>query len=182
MNNCTFTNGSSIYNGTNFINCSYVNTNDERKQSLGQKIFVYTIMTILCLFLVIFVCTIFNEILKSLTCFSKKEIIDYKLDTYSFSMKNCTLIKPNDTHDTLSDGDCSICLDKLINFSDPNDIDDLLKINKCGHVFHSNCIFPWFNQRFRSAQQIDCPLCRTVLKSVYINIPYVVYSNDSGSE
>jgi len=43
----------------------------------------------------------------------------------------------------------------------------LLKINKCNHIFHINCIYPLFNKHNR---KIDCPLyCQiiNIINNVY---------------
>lgn len=43
---------------------------------------------------------------------------------------------------------CSIC---LVSYDHPYDIVSVLK---CGHVFHTDCVSSWLNQRD------TCPLCR----------------------
>lgn len=46
---------------------------------------------------------------------------------------------------------CPICQENLINGESPENY-----VNKCGHVYHSNCILPWWDR----APEQNCPQCR----------------------
>ena len=48
----------------------------------------------------------------------------------------------------LPDNTCSICLDEY------KEDDILVKLN-CNHIFHKDCLEPWFNDNNK-----NCPLCR----------------------
>jgi hypothetical protein len=50
-----------------------------------------------------------------------------------------------------SDNICSICLDN----------DGELYSLKCGHVFHKNCIFSWYNKLAHNDISFNCPNCRS---------------------
>ena len=77
---------------------------------------------------------------------------------YNFLVKNCLIINKFDQKE---EDDCPICLDKLKETEDINAGDKLLKIKACGHVFHANCIYPWFDTQFRdNKHSLNCPLCR----------------------
>jgi len=118
------------------------------------------------------------------TCL-KKSVCHYKTnvqinnlnDTYSFVVKNCTVIKPNSELVEGGGEDCSICIEKLL----VNNENKLLKINKCKHIFHLECIYPWFNEKYTSHNQVDCPLCRQSIDTISINIPNRSYSDNSES-
>jgi len=49
--------------------------------------------------------------------------------------------------------DCAICLDKLI-------INKKEKRLLCGHIYHKDCILPWFQIKF------NCPLCKMSFEDV----------------
>ena len=107
-------------------------------------------------------------------CYKDPIILTYQTEVYNFSVENCSLINPNRlTDEPIPNSDCAICIDPLINLNDPKQQRDLLKINKCQHLFHINCVYPWFNQRFSSSQDLDCPLCRTKLNRILIDIPTI---------
>jgi hypothetical protein len=77
---------------------------------------------------------------------------------YNFLVKNCLIM---DKLDQKEEDDCPICLDKLNGTDDINDGDKLLKIKTCGHVFHANCVYPWFDTQFKdNKHSLNCPLCR----------------------
>lgn len=46
---------------------------------------------------------------------------------------------------------CLICQENLINGESTDNY-----VNKCGHVYHSNCILPWWDR----APEPNCPQCR----------------------
>ena len=49
-------------------------------------------------------------------------------------------------------GDCSICLESLINSLEIHK--NIVLIKNCQHMFHKKCIFSWFNN------SLNCPNCR----------------------
>uniref|UniRef100_A0A6C0IXQ9 RING-type domain-containing protein n=1 Tax=viral metagenome TaxID=1070528 RepID=A0A6C0IXQ9_9ZZZZ len=130
--------------------------------------------------------TIKAKIFKLVTCFycKSRKIIEYRIDTYDFSVKNCKIINPNFTDIELElDETCSICLENLINIDEPKQQTDILVINKCKHKFHVDCIYPWFNSKYIQHKDLDCPLCRTVVDNVEYKKDEVVidvsgYSSD----
>jgi hypothetical protein len=63
------------------------------------------------------------------------------------------LINLFDESDFIADMDCSICCEEI-------ECHDL-RITKCGHSFHINCINEW--TKIKS----NCPMCRTVLFNDY---------------
>ena len=88
-----------------------------------------------------------------LCCF-KKTHEETTAQEYDFLVKNCLIIDKLNKED-----DCPICLDKLN--ETVNGGDKLLKIKACGHVFHKNCIYPWFDVQFKdNKDSLNCPLCR----------------------
>ena len=212
--NCIFLNRTN--QTLNFTNCSFKptdsnfanNSNDDENVSIEAKIFVYTILAILCCFLTllfIFFCfCIFDSLkeslsekirsvkncfkrcficLKTVFCLKKERILTYNQNKYQFSVKDCTIIKPNEIDQSINlQTECPICMDSLINLTDPKKQQDILMINKCNHKFHTDCIYPWFNTRFMNEQPLDCPLCRTEIDQVVIKIPMentYNYSSDS---
>lgn len=46
---------------------------------------------------------------------------------------------------------CLICQENLINGESTDNY-----VNKCGHVYHANCILPWWDR----APEPNCPQCR----------------------
>lgn len=54
---------------------------------------------------------------------------------------------------TLRNTTCAICID------DFKCEDQLIKLPKCNHIFHRNCILPWF------ARNNTCPICRQVFQT-----------------
>jgi hypothetical protein len=196
ITNCTFLN---ITNNLSTTNCSFSPLEQHNNEvGLATKIFVYTFLGILSIFLTAFVCLIGSIILDCIKnyfkknnnnflycfrcCLKKPHTILYKQNMYDFSVKNCTLINPKLIKDELIiDTDCSICLDKLINLSDPKSQEKILKINMCEHQFHVECIYSWFNTRFSSEHIIDCPLCRTEIGHVSITIPRYYSNSDNDS-
>jgi hypothetical protein len=49
---------------------------------------------------------------------------------------------------------CSVCLENI----DPEPSTDVIRINQCGHYFHTTCVAPWFE-----GQSGNCPNCRAQL-------------------
>ena len=60
------------------------------------------------------------------------------------SLNNSELI---DYTDDLKGVMCTICLDEYENM-------DILRKTKCGHIYHDECVTPWFNK------SPTCPVCR----------------------
>ena len=52
------------------------------------------------------------------------------------------------------DSTCCICVEELKPESE-------VKITKCGHFFHNECLFQWIEQKLPTP---DCPFCRTKFK------------------
>lgn len=53
--------------------------------------------------------------------------------------------------------ECTVCLEPIVN--------NHIKLN-CDHIFHKNCISPWFNNNNNT-----CPTCRTIVsKSIMISL------------
>ena len=104
---------------------------------------------------------------------------------YNFLVKDCLIIDKLDKH--YLEEDCSICLEKLINNEetvDTTEQDNLLKIKSCGHVFHANCIYPWFDTQFKNNKDsINCPLCRESINILWQkptrNISEISYTSRS---
>jgi len=61
--------------------------------------------------------------------------------------------------------DCSICLEKLVEWIDQDGIDENVVTLKCGHKFHPHCIQVWLNEQADSFpwQKWSCPYCRKPL-------------------
>jgi hypothetical protein len=53
------------------------------------------------------------------------------------------------------DVECAICLDTL-------NENNRIKLNECGHIFHSNCFKLWYLKRD------ECPICRANIKYHFI--------------
>jgi len=99
---------------------------------------------------------------------------------YNFLVKNCLIINKFDQKE---ENDCPICLDKLKETDDMNQGDKLLKINACGHVFHANCIYPWFDVQFKdNKHSLNCPLCRESVNILWEKPTKEMSSVSSGSE
>lgn len=57
-----------------------------------------------------------------------------------------------DDSDNLIDMECSICQETIDNKT------DIIKLNKCSHIFHKSCMYEWVDAKGKT-----CPLCRSVL-------------------
>lgn len=74
------------------------------------------------------------------------------------------LIYPVELKDIIHEK-CTVCLESLIikdqvnkKLNDKN-ISNIIKLNKCNHKFHRDCITPWLEHNF------TCPICRMSYKN-----------------
>lgn len=156
-------------NITRNISAGYNITNDIDNKSTNYNgaIIVLTLIS----FIVLMCCfSCFSDVIykcckKTTTkitkcCFKLKRT--KKKNDYNFIVKNCLIIDKLENKENCliidkfeNNENCPICLDQLINN------EKLLKINSCGHIFHSNCIYPWFDVQFKDNKySLNCPLCR----------------------
>ena len=167
------------YNLTWGYNLTNSSTDDDTKIYTGEIIFLSFISIIIlmccfaCFFDVVYKCQ--KNISKKIRncCFTVKNsyvvcccLTNYKKNheittthDYHFLVKNCLII--DKLQKEYLENECPICLDKLKETDDINTGDKLLKIKACGHMFHTNCIYPWFDVQFKNNKHsLNCPLCR----------------------
>ena len=60
------------------------------------------------------------------------------------------------------DAACSTCLEPLT--------DDVVRMVKCGHMFHCTCILPWFQSR--AQRRGSCPNCRADFEPEPLRVPH----------
>lgn len=70
---------------------------------------------------------------------------------------------------------CPICQENLIN---QDSLDNY--VNKCGHVYHSNCILPWWDR----TPEPTCPQCREpcnidTITKIYLTVDDTPVNSDS---
>lgn len=73
---------------------------------------------------------------------------------------------------------CPICQENLISKESPDNY-----VNKCGHVYHSNCILPWWDR----TPEPTCPQCREpcnidTITKIYLTVDDTVASGDSSNK
>jgi hypothetical protein len=66
------------------------------------------------------------------------------------------------TEDTLLKHTCSICFEERDDMT-ATTLDDFV-ITKCGHIFHKNCLQPWFINK--EIEDRICPYCRAVVENI----------------
>lgn len=87
-------------------------------------------------------------------------------DNYNFGVKNCLVIESGSKLiKKIGNAECAICIENLMDLLEKEPT-SLLKINKCGHIFHIDCIYPWFNEKYKHGGVIDCPLCRQKIYTI----------------
>ena len=58
--------------------------------------------------------------------------------------------------------DCSICQEILVNLA-PRYRDRQVRVLRCNHAFHDDCIQGWITSQQRSNRQAVCPTCRQII-------------------
>jgi hypothetical protein len=42
----------------------------------------------------------------------------------------------------------------------------IVKVNPCGHIFHSTCLSPWIDSKIKNDTNATCPVCRYILVKI----------------
>ena len=196
------TNGSNLsteYNLTLGHNLTNSSTDNHSKNYTGEIIFlsfigiVVLMCCFVCLFDVVYKCQKYTAKKIRNCCFKIKNSYvlccfkNYKETheeiteiNYNFLVKNCSIV---DKFEQKEEDECPICLDKLRETDDINGGDKLLKIKACGHVFHANCVYHWFDTQFKdNKDSLNCPLCRKHVNILWEKPTKEISSVSSGSE
>jgi hypothetical protein len=67
----------------------------------------------------------------------------------------------HETLETETEEICAICIEDF-------KIEDSTIILKCGHIYHSSCIQPWFNEQIHNDKQAVCPLCKDIQEIIFM--------------
>ena len=58
---------------------------------------------------------------------------------------------------------CAICIEPITS-------DKKVCVLECGHIYHQDCISPWFNSQMKQNDKPTCPTCRGGMETLKLEI------------
>jgi hypothetical protein len=165
-----------VYSGSGSIvdDVSGSGLEEDRKR---VTIFGMIMLSILCLALFVIVscfCRIFFEECRSVRCICKGIVNKCKSArnficclgrktnvTFYNELSTMVILDMCVPEESKFNETCAICLDDL------SDNERHIGL-KCGHVYHSRCIIPWFKSQIDNGNNPTCPLCK---ENVRVQMP-----------